>query len=203
MAARINLLPWRAKRRKQREREFFMLLGAAALGGVLLVLGGVGLYGARIDNQQARNDYLRAETAKLEDQIKEIERLEERRRQLIARKDVIERLQANRTRMVHLFDELVRTIPEGVRLSAIRQSGDSLTLEGLAQSQQRVSNYMRRLDESEWLTKPDLSIIEAKGEDQSSRFAFTLKVQMTQPGAVEEETQEDPNFPDLPQGATQ
>lgn len=203
MAARINLLPWRAKRRKQREREFFMLLGAAALAGVLLVLGGVGLYSARIDNQQGRNDYLRAETAKLEDQIKEIERLEERRRQLIARKDVIERLQANRTRMVHLFDELVRTIPEGVRLSAIRQSGDSLTLEGLAQSQQRVSSYMRRLEESEWLTKADLSIIEAKGEDQSSRFAFTLKVQMTQPGAAEKESQEDPNFPDLPQGATQ
>lgn len=202
MAARINLLPWRAKRRKQREREFFMLLGAAALAGVLLVLGGVGLYSARIDNQQGRNDYLRAETAKLEDQIKEIERLEERRRQLIARKDVIERLQANRTRMVHLFDELVRTIPEGVRLSAIRQSGDSLTLEGLAQSQQRVSSYMRRLEESEWLTKADLSIIEAKGEDQSSRFAFTLKVQMTQPGAAEQETQEDPNFPDLAQGST-
>lgn len=202
MAARINLLPWRAKRRKQREREFFMLLGAAAAIGVLLVLAGIAFYSARIDGQQGRNDYLRTEIAKLEEQIVEIEGLEERRRQLIARKDVIERLQANRTRMVHLFDELVRTIPEGVRLSAIKQSGNDLTLEGFAQSQARVSNYMRRLDESEWLTRPDLSIIEAKGEDAGSRFAFTLRVVMTQPGAAEQETQQDEAFPDLPQGAT-
>lgn len=204
MAARINLLPWRAERRNQRKREFFMLLTAAGVVGLLLVLAGIGFYSARIDNQQARNSYLRAEIAKLEEQIKEIERLEERRRQLIARKDVIERLQANRSQMVHLFDELVRTIPEGVRLTAIKQAGDLLTLEGLAQSQARVSTYMRRLDSSDWLTLPDLSIIEAKGEDQSSRFAFTLRVKLTQPGAPEPGTQEeDPAFPDeAPQGAT-
>ena len=201
MAARINLLPWRAERRKQREREFFMLLGAAAVAGVLLVLAGIGVYSARIDNQQARNDYLRAETAKLQDQIKEIERLEERRQQLIARKDVIERLQANRTQIVHLFDELVRTIPEGVRLTAIKQAGPQLTLEGLAQSQARVSTYMRRIERSDWLTQADLNIIEAKGEDPGSRFAFTLRVRLTQPGEAEVAPQQDPNFPDEVQGA--
>jgi type IV pilus assembly protein PilN len=202
MAAKINLLPWRAERRKQREREFYMLLAAAALAGVLLVMAIAGVLGARIDNQQARNDYLRSEIAKLQDQIKEIERLEERRQQLIARKDVIERLQANRTQIVHLFDELVRTIPEGVRLTAIKQSGMQLTLEGFAQSQARVSTYLRRLEGSEWLTQTDLNIIEAKGEDPGSRFAFTLRVRLTQPGESETPAGLDPNFPDEAQGAS-
>jgi type IV pilus assembly protein PilN len=202
MAAKINLLPWRAERRKQREREFYMMLGAAALAGVLIVLGIVGIFSARIDNQIGRNEYLRAEIARLQPQIQEIERLEERRQQLIARKDVIERLQANRTQIVHLFDELVRTIPEGVRLSAIKQAGPQLTLEGFAQSQARVSTYMRRLEGSEWLTQTDLNIIEAKGEDPGSRFAFTLRVRLTQPGEAETAPAEDPNFPDEAQGAS-
>lgn len=194
MAANINLLPWRAKRRKQREREFYTLLGFAAILGVLLVLAGIVFYNGRIEHQEARNNFIRAEIAKLEEQIKEIERLEERRRQLIARKEVIEKLQADRTRMVHLFDELVRTIPEGVRLTSIKQAGPQLTLEGLAQSHARVSTYMRRLDDSDWLTKPDLSIIDAKGEDQGSRFAFTLRVQMTTPGASEKTDDQDDAF---------
>ena len=201
MAANLNLLPWRAKRRKQREREFYSLLGFAAVLGALLVLAGIFFYNGRIEHQQARNDFIRGEITKLEEQIKEIERLEERRRQLIARKDVIERLQADRTRMVHLFDELVRTIPEGVRLTSIKQAGPLLTLEGLAQSHARVSTYMRRLDESDWLTKPDLSIIDAKGEDQGSRFAFTLRVTMTAPGASEKSDDESDAFATTPGGA--
>jgi type IV pilus assembly protein PilN len=188
MAANINLLPWRAKRRKQREREFYALLGFAAILGVLLVLAGVIFYNGRIEYQEERNRFIQREIDKLDDQIKEIERLEERRRQLIARKEVIERLQADRTRMVHLFDELVRTIPEGVRLTAIKQSGTQLTLEGVAQSHARVSMYMRRLDASDWLTRPDLNIIDAKGE-QGARFAFTLRVQMTTPGAEDNQAQ--------------
>ena len=202
MAAKINLLPWRAERRKQREREFYMMLGAAAVAGALIVLGIVGIFSARIDNQVGRNEFLRGEIAKLQPQIQEIERLEERRQQLIARKDVIERLQANRTQIVHLFDELVRTIPEGVRLSAIRQAGPQLTLEGFAQSQARVSTYMRRLEGSDWLTQTDLNVIEAKGEDPGSRFAFTLRVRLTQPGEAEQTPAEDPNFPDEAQGAS-
>lgn len=188
MAANINLLPWRAKRRKQREREFYALLGFAAILGVLLVLAGVIFYNGRIEYQEERNRFIQREINKLDDQIKEIERLEERRRQLIARKEVIERLQADRTRMVHLFDELVRTIPEGVRLTAIKQSGTQLTLEGVAQSHARVSMYMRRLDASDWLTRPNLNIIDAKGE-QGARFAFTLRVQMTTPGAEDNQAQ--------------
>ncbi len=201
MAANLNLLPWRAKRRKQREREFFSLLGFAAVLGALLVLAGIFFYNGRIEHQQARNNFIRGEITKLEEQITEIERLEERRRQLIARKDVIERLQADRTRMVHLFDELVRTIPEGVRLTSIKQAGPLLTLEGLAQSHARVSTYMRRIDESDWLTKPDLSILDAEGEDQGRRFAFTLSVTMTAPGASEKKADESDAFAATPGGA--
>ena len=202
MAANINLLPWRLERRKLREREFYLMLAAAALAGVLLVLGIVGLYSARIDAQQQRNQFLRAEIAKLDTQIKEIERLQEARRQLVARKDVIERLQANRAQMVHMWDQLVRTIPEGVRLSTVKQAGAQLTLEGFAQSQARVSTYMRRLEESEWLTGTSLSIVEAKDEDQRSRFAFTLRVQLTQPGEPDATEADDPDFPEAVAGAT-
>lgn len=200
MAAQLNLLPWRQQRRKLREREFYAMLIAAVIVGLLIAAAGVFVYESRINAQQARNDHLRSEIAALEDKIREIERLESRRRQLIARKDVIERLQANRTQVVHLFDELVRTIPEGVRLSAIRQSGGLITLEGFAQSQQRVSMYMRRLDSSEWLTQPDLNIIEARSDDQTSRFSFTLRVRLTQPGATPQTEGEDPDFPALAQG---
>lgn len=199
MAARINLLPWRLERRKLREREFYGLLIGAVVVGLLIALGGVMFMNAQIDTQQSRNQYLRGEIAKLDEQIREIERLEQRRRQLIARKEVIERLQANRTQVVHVFDELVRTMPEGVRLSAIRHSAGQLTLEGYAQSQQRVSTYLRRLDSSEWLTQPDLNIIEARGDDQNSRFSFTLRVRLTQPGATAEPSEDD-DFPAIAQG---
>ncbi len=205
MAARINLMPWRQERRKLREREFYAMLIGAVVAGLLLVMAGIFVFDSRIEAQKSRNDYLNREIAKLEEQIREIERLEARRRQLIARKDVIERLQANRTQVVHLVDELVRTIPEGVRLSAIRHAAGMITLEGFAQSQQRVSMYMRRLDSSEWLTQPDLNIIEARSDDQTSRFSFTLRVRMTQPGAPErpEGEGDDPNFPALAQGGGQ
>lgn len=196
MSAKINLLPWRLERRKAREREFYLMLGAAAVAGILLVLAAVGVHASWIDSQEQRNRYLRTEIGKLDEQIKEIERLEERRRQLVARKDVIERLQGTRTQMVHLFDQLVRTIPEGVRLTAIKQAGQQLTLEGFAQSQQRVSSYMRQLEQSEWLTGTALRIVEAKDEDQRSRFSFTLGVRLIQPGAEAAETGDDLAFPD-------
>lgn len=196
MSAKINLLPWRLERRKAREREFYLMLGAAAVAGILLVLAAVGVHASWIDSQEQRNRYLRTEIGKLDEQIKEVERLEERRRQLVARKDVIERLQGTRTQMVHLFDQLVRTIPEGVRLTAIKQAGQQLTLEGFAQSQQRVSSYMRQLEQSEWLTGTALRIVEAKDEDQRSRFSFTLGVRLIQPGAEAAEAGDDLAFPD-------
>lgn len=184
--ARINLLPWRAERRKQRQNEFYMMLGAAAVLALIAAWGMVKYFDAQIAGQNERNSYLQREIAALDQQIKEIEELERTQSRLLARKQVIEQLQANRSQMVHLFDELVRTIPEGVRLTSIKQTGNQLTLDGLAQSNARVSSYMRNIEASGWMTKPDLRIIEAKGTDRQMPYQFTLTVTMTKPGGMPE-----------------
>lgn len=190
--ARLNLLPWRAERRKQREREFYTMLGLAALAGVLLSVLIWFYYDRQIEGQNARNAYLQAEIQKVQAQNKEIDQLDRQKDRLLARKKVIEELQANRSQMVHLFDSLVRTIPDGVVLTAIKQEGDVLTLEGRSQSNARVSAYMRNLEGSGWMTSPDLSIIEAKAADAKSGasavmdvkslpYVFTLKVKLSNP----------------------
>ncbi|WP_454829104.1 PilN domain-containing protein [Pseudoxanthomonas wuyuanensis] len=196
--ARINLLPWRAERREQRQREFYVMLGAAAIIGFLLS----GLiwfhYDQQISGQNVRNQFLKDEIAKVEVQIKEIEALDKQKDRLLARKKVIEQLQANRSQMVHLFDSLVRTIPDGVALSNIKQEGEILTLEGRAQSNARVSAYMRNLEGSGWMTRPDLSIIEAKADEKDAKstalvsdsralpYMFNLKVLLANPNATPE-----------------
>jgi type IV pilus assembly protein PilN len=164
--ARINLLPWRAERRKQRQRDFYGMLGFAAIGGVLLSLLIWFYYDRQVSGQGERNSILTAEIAKVKEQNKEIERLDRQKDRLLARKKVIEELQAKRSQMVHLFDALVRTIPDGVVLTALKQEGDILTLEGRTQSNARVSAYMRNLESSGWMSKPELSVIEAKKPDQ-------------------------------------
>ena len=191
--ARINLLPWRAERRKLRQRDTYRMLGTAAVGGLLLA----GLvwfhYDSQISGQNERNDFLTAEIEKVKLQNKEIERLESQRARLLARKDVIEELQAKRSQMVHLFDSLVRTIPDGVVLTSLKQTDDALTLEGRTQSNARVSTYMRNLEGSGWMTNPDLSIIEAKAQEQAKGagvmdvkalpYVFRLTVKLPTPSA--------------------
>ncbi|MDY0022997.1 PilN domain-containing protein, partial [Arenimonas caeni] len=125
--ARINLLPWRAERRKQRQKEFMTLLGLAAAAGVLISFLIVMYYNGQIEGQQYRNQYLRNQITLVDEQIKEIEALDRKKANLLARKQVIEELQASRSQMVHLFDHLVRTIPEGVKLNTIKQAGTVLT----------------------------------------------------------------------------
>ncbi|MGE6333649.1 PilN domain-containing protein [Stenotrophomonas sp. NPDC077659] len=164
--ARINLLPWRAERRKQRQREFGVMLGMAALGGLLLSLLIWFYYDMQVSGQQDRNAYLQAEIDKVKKQNEEIKRLDEQKSRLLARKAVIEELQAKRSQMVHLFDALVRTIPDGVVLTALTQDGDMLTLEGRTQSNARVSAYMRNLEVSGWMTNPELSIIQASNPEK-------------------------------------
>ncbi|RBG19131.1 PilN domain-containing protein, partial [Xanthomonas oryzae] len=188
--ARINLLPWRAERRKAREREFYSMLGFAALGGLLLSALIWFYYDAQISGQTERNAFLTTEIDKVKAQNEEIKELDKKKDRLLARKKVIEELQANRSQMVHLFDSLVRTIPDGVALTNIKQDGDILTLEGRSQSNARVSAYMRKLESSGWMTNPDLSIIEAKIQDKAGQpgassmdtktlpYVFTLKVKL-------------------------
>lgn len=193
--AKINLLPWRAERRANRQKEFYGMLGLAAAAGFVLSFLIWFHYNQQISGQNTRNQFLQAEIQKVEGKIKEIEALDKQKDRLLARKKVIEQLQANRSQMVHLFDSLVRTIPDGVALASIKQEGEILTLEGRAQSNARVSNYMRNLEGSGWMTKPDLSIIEAKAQDgapgapaapsaaRALPYAFTLKVLLANPNA--------------------
>ena len=179
--ARINLLPWREERRRQRQKEFLVMLGGSALGAVVLAFAIVSWHGAQVDGQRERNDYLKGQIATLDQQIVEIEALDEQKSRLLARKEVIEQLQANRSQMVHLFDSLVRTIPDGVVLTSIRQEGEVLLLEGRAQSNARVSSYMRMLESSGRMSRPELDIIEARPGVPGLPFVFNLRVTQTDP----------------------
>lgn len=185
--ARINLLPWREERRKQRQQEFFVLLGASAVAGVLAVFISLWYIGSQIDAQTERNATLSREIAALDAQIAEIEELDRQRDRLIARKEIIEQLQATRSQMVHLFDELVRTLPEGVQLMSIKQGGSTLTLDGVAQSNARVSAYMRNLDASAWLKDSEIVKIEAKPGNKAVPYVFTLTVSLEDPNAKAEQ----------------
>jgi type IV pilus assembly protein PilN len=159
-----------------------MMLGAALVAGVLAVLLWVTWMNARIDNQDNRNAYLQSEIKALDGKLEKIKDLEKTKSKLLARKQIIEQLQASRTQMVHLFDELVKTIPDGVRLSNLKQNGDTLTLEGQAQSNASVASYMRNLEVSPYLTHSDLKKTEAKASDakgdKRNRFEFSLDVKV-------------------------
>jgi type IV pilus assembly protein PilN len=183
--AKINLLPWRAERRREREREFYMMLGAAALAAVAAVFIWWYWMGMAIDDQEARNKYLKNEITQLDSQLAEIKELDKTKSKLLARKQIIEQLQASRSQMVHLFDELVRTIPDSVRLGSLKQTGDILTLQGVAQSNASVATYMRNLDNSKWLTHSDLIKTEVKGADKRNRYEFGLNVKLRPPENAE------------------
>ena len=194
--AKINLLPWRAERRAQRQKEFYGMLGLAAAAGIVLSFLIWFYYGQQISGQNTRNQFLEQEIVKVKAQNEEIKTLGKQKDRLLARKKVIEQLQANRSQMVHLFDSLVRTIPDGVMLGNIKQEGEVLTLEGRAQSNARVSSYMRNLETSGWMTKPELSIIESKPEEvktltntgasRALPYVFKLTVRLANPTAEQE-----------------
>ena len=194
--ARINLLPWRAERRKQRQKEFAAMVGASAVVAVVLAFALVSYYNAQISGQEERNTFLRAQITQVDAQIAEIQALDEKKSKLLARKEVIEQLQANRSKMVHLFDSLVRTIPDGVVLTTVKQEGDKLTLTGRSQSNARVSTYMRMLENAGWMTKPELSIIEARDGEPGMPYTFTLSVMLANPNAPKDEDGD--GVPDAP-----
>lgn len=191
--AKINLLPWREERRQQQTQEYFLLLGIAA--GLALLVFGLAYYyfDQSIKFQGTRNTFMTSEIAKLDKQIEEIKQLEAKKASLIARQQVIEELQANRTQMVHLFDEMVQTIPNGVFLEKITQQGTVISMEGYSQSHSRVSDYMRRLDNSEWFSKIELDYIKADETLGTHEQKFKLSVRLVNPNrkkdtdAVDEE----------------
>lgn len=185
---KTNLLPWREDLRKQKQKNFLLMMALAAAVAALLVYLGKSYFDGQIEGQGDRNQYLQAEIAKLDRQIERIDQLEETRSRLIDRKSVIEDLQANRSLMVHLFDQLVRTVPSGVRLANVRQVGDQLTVNGTTQSSGRVSTYLRNLEDSDYLHDPQLQIIEeAEADDDLNRempFEFSLTFTLASPNQL-------------------
>ncbi len=161
--AHINLLPWRDQQRKERQQRFFVTLAISAVIAGLAV-GGVHFHiQTLIDFQNSRNNRLQQEIALADKKIKEIEQLEKRKADLIARMQIIESLQASRPEAVHVFDELVQTIPDGVHLRSFSYKGRSIGLAGEAQSNARVSTYMRNIDGSPWFSDPRLLQIQKQG----------------------------------------
>ncbi len=179
--AHINLLPWREAQRKQKKQDFFVVVGMAA-GLMLTVVGGVHVYMASlIDNQTARNDILKNEIKLVEKKIEEIKTLEKQKEQLIARMRVIEELQSNRPAIVHLFDDLARIVPEGLYIESLEQKGSVITIKGSAQSNARVSAFMRALEASDWFKDPALDVINAKASGVRKERTFTLVVKQDAP----------------------
>jgi type IV pilus assembly protein PilN len=171
---RINLLPWRDTLRKQKRQEFILSIGAAIATAALVTLVGRWQMSAAIEHQNQRNQILNDEIAQLDKQIQEIVGLENQKRKLLARMEIIETLQRSRPEIVHIFDEIVRTLPEGVYLTYLKQSGAQIELRGVAQSSTRVSAFMRNIDNSQWLSDPSLKVVETKGRDAGRGADFTL-----------------------------
>jgi len=171
---RINLLPWRDAERKRRRQEFILSLGAALATAALVTLLGRWQMGAAISHQEERNKVLTDEIAQLDKQIEEINGLDTQKRRLLARMEIIERLQRSRPEIVHIFDEVVRVLPEGVYLTYLKQTGTRFEIHGVAQSSTRVSTFMRNIEASEWLTDPALQIVDTRSRDASGGASFTL-----------------------------
>ncbi len=176
---RINLLPHREQKRKARREQFYALAILMLILGATIWFLGYTIISGQITTQEGRNSFLKSEIAALDKQIDEIKKLKQQSEALIARKQVIESLQANRAETVYLFNELARQVPSGIYLKSVKQAGSKVTLVGYSQSSGRVSNLMRNLDESPLLEKPDLVEIKSIILDKRNLFEFTLNILIT------------------------
>jgi type IV pilus assembly protein PilN len=182
--ARINLLPWREEARKLKQQEFAVLLGIFA-GIAAVIVGLIHVHNTRlIDAQMDRNTYLEQKIAELDSKIKEIQELENEKRRLLDRMRAIEQLQTNRPLIVRFFDELVYSLPDGVSVTSLSQRGTNITINGVAQSNARVSSFMRNLESSDWLANPQLDIIQASGADGVRVSQFILRFAQVIPKAA-------------------
>jgi type IV pilus assembly protein PilN len=171
---RINLLPHREQKRKERRRDFAIMLGIAAGAGCLVVVLGKLLYSGWTDAQNNKNNILKKEIVKLDAQIADIQDLETRKQRLVARMDIIEKLQRQRPEIVHRFDELVKIVPEGVYLTSLKEIGKKLEIKGVAQSSTRVSTFMRNIDGSNFLSGPELQVVESAPASATGGSSFVL-----------------------------
>ncbi|MCP4331372.1 MAG: PilN domain-containing protein [Gammaproteobacteria bacterium] len=187
ISTRINLLPWREELRQEQKKQFVMM---AVMTGVLATAI-VGLIHfqmqSKIDYQDSRNSFMTAEIAKVDEEIKEISDLQKVRRSLVERMEVIQDLQGSRPSIVHLFSEIVSTVPNGVYLESLTQTGGNLEVNGEAESNARVSTYMRNLQSSDWLKDPNLTVIEIEDKTVTRISTFTLTVKQTSPNASDDD----------------
>ena len=178
----INLLPWREARRKQQQQDFVIMLAVAAVLGALVFFGWNSVVDGKVDNQRNRNSYIERELSQLDQQIKEISELERRREELISRMNVIQDLQNNGPYIVYMFDQLVKTLPDGVYYTSIERRGGVFTISGIADSNNRISALMRNLNDSPWFKDPDLrTVAAAAGDAQANTFSLTVSQEL--PGA--------------------
>lgn len=182
---RINLLPHRELARAARRRQFNILLGIAVGIGVLVVVLGHTFIATQQSSQEARNAFLDQEIAKLDTQISEIKKIREQTQALLERKQVVETLQSNRTEVVHLFDQMIRLLPEGLYLKSFKQVGNEVTLNGYTQSSARVSTLMRNLEDSPWFESTRLIEIKAATVNNLRANEFVLTVKQTRQQADE------------------
>ncbi len=182
----INLLPWREQRRAERRKQFYATLGVAALVGAGLVFGAHIYVNLLIDHQDTRNQMLQTEIRALDRQIARIRDLDQQRQAVVARIEVIQTLQASRPEAVHLFDQLVTTLPDGTFFRELRQEDEHIRLVGRAESNARISSLMRRFEDSPWLEEPSLQIIETRQEGPLQVRDFRLDAEQTRPAANEE-----------------
>ncbi len=185
--ARINLLPWREARREQLKQEFFANLGVVVIGaGLLIGLVYFGLNSA-IEGQNNRNAYMQTNIDSLNKEVEEIAALKSRREQLIDRMNIIQGLQGNRPVIVRIFDQFVRTLPDGVYYQRLQRVAENLEIDGTAESNNRVSNLMRRLDDSDWFADPNLTSVVANPAFGEQANSFSLAVALATPTKKTEE----------------
>ena len=175
---RINLLPHREIRRKQQQKEFFIMVGAVAGLGATVWFAAHSYLSGQLEEQNGRNTYLETEIAALDKQIEEIKKVQEQTTALLQRKKIVESLQANRAETVYLLDQLVRQLPDGVYLKSVQQKGSRVAVNGFAQSNARVSTFMRNLESSPYLEKPSLVEIHAVVDKTSRLSEFSLAVSL-------------------------
>lgn len=178
--AKINLLPWREELRKQQLQEFAFVTGGVIIIAIMLTFVWKLAREGAVEDQRQRNSYIEQQISLMDEDIKAIEELQKRRDDLVERMNVIQGLQGNRPTIVHVFEQLVTTLPDGIWYTSVKQAGDRYDVEGYAESNNRVSNLMRSLEGSPWFKNPQLKRVAAEGE----KFAFSLSVDLEAPQAV-------------------
>lgn len=185
--ANINLLPWREERREEQKKEFLTVCGVSVLAAILVIVAYYSIVDKAVADQQARNAFVQRHITDLDDQVKEIKELKAKRKLMLDRMKVVQDLQGTRPYIVHLFDELVGAIPDGLFLTSVNSENGTISLIGTAESSQRISSLMRALDASEWFKDPSLTEVNANRAfgEQGNDFKMTVKLEV--PGQADEE----------------